>query len=188
MRQVTYSMGCSLDGYVVGPDGSFDWSVPDEHEFAQHIHDLRGTSVHLLGRSLYETMLYWEDVYQEPETDFSTREWARLWRELPKIVFSTTLTEVTGTNTRLATGSLAEEIERLRADPDEGEIALGGARLAAEAAELDLIDEYRPFVHPVLVGGGLPYFPELERQVRLELVSSRAFGTGVVASRYRVVR
>ncbi|QBF47054.1 dihydrofolate reductase family protein [Janibacter limosus] len=186
MRQVTYSMGSTLDGYVVGPDGGFDWSVPDEEVFAQHLHDLRGTSVHLLGRRLHETMLFWES--DGPDLDPAELEWGRRWRALPKVVFSTTLTEVTGSNTRLAEGGLAEEIERLRSESDTGEIAVGGAELAAEAAELDLIDEYRLFVHPVLVGGGRTFFPELERQVSLELVSSRAFGSGVVASRYRVVR
>ncbi|MEN3121882.1 dihydrofolate reductase family protein [Janibacter sp. LM] len=188
MRQVTYSMGCSLDGYVVGPDGGFDWSEPDEEVFAAHIEELRGTSVHLLGRRLYETMLYWETVDQEPGTDHSTTEWARMWRELPKVVFSSTLTGVTGTNTRLATGSLADEIGRLRSEPGEEEIAIGGAVLAADAADEGLIDEYRPFVYPVLLGGGRPYFPELERRVDLELVSSRPFACGVVAWRYRVVR
>lgn len=186
MRQVTYSMGCTLDGYVVGPDGGFDWSVPDEEVFAQHLHDLRGTSVHLLGRRLHETMLYWET--DGPDLDPAELEWGRMWRALPKVVFSSTLTEVRGSNTRLAQGSLAEEIAQLRAESDTGEIAVGGAQLAAEAAELDLIDEYRLFVHPVLVGGGRTFFPELERQVPLELISSLAFGSGVVASRYRVVR
>lgn len=186
MRQVTYSMGCSLDGYVVGPDGGFDWSVPDDDVFAAHLDELRGTGVHLLGRRLHETMLYWES--DDPDASPAEREWGRRWRELPKLVFSTTLTEVTGTSTRLATGSLAEEIARLRAEPGEGDIAIGGADLAAEAADAGLIDEYRPFVHPVLLGGGRPYFPELERTVRLELASSRSFRNGVVAPRYRVVR
>ena len=91
-------------------------------------------------------------------------------------------------NARLASGSVAEEIERLRAEPGEGNIAIGGATLAAEIAALDLIDEYRPKVHPVLVGGGIPFFPQAERQVDLELVEFRAFDTGVVYLRQRVVR
>lgn len=188
MRTVTYSMSHSLDGYVVGPDGGFDWSVPDEEVFAHHIADLRGTSVHLLGRRLYETMLYWEESDEIQQFDVAEQEWARMWRALPKIVFSTTLTEVTGSNTQLASGGLAQEIERLRAEPGEGEIAVGGAELAAEAARLDLIDEYRPFVHPVLLGGGRPYFPPVEQQRALEFASSKTFGCGVVASRYRVRR
>ncbi|MFX4288458.1 dihydrofolate reductase family protein, partial [Janibacter sp. G349] len=128
---VTYSMNISLDGYIVGPDGGFDWSEPDEEVFAAHTDELRGVGVHLLGRRLHETMSYWETADQEPESDYSTVEWARMWRAVPKVVFSRTLTEVTGTNTRLATRSLAEEIAALRAESDEGEIALGGAELAA---------------------------------------------------------
>ncbi len=88
----------------------------------------------------------------------------------------------------IASGDLAEEIERLRADPAEGDIAIGGATLAAEAAELGLIDEYRPRLHPVLVGGGIPYFPPRERRVDLELLGTRTFSSRVVHLRYRVVR
>jgi dihydrofolate reductase len=106
---------------------------------------------------------------------------------LPKVVFSTTLSAVEG-NARLATGSLVEEIERLWAEPAEGDIAIGGATLATEAARLDLIDEYRPRVHPVLVGGGIPFYPHSEHRVDLELVQSRTFGSQTVYSRYRVAR
>jgi dihydrofolate reductase len=103
------------------------------------------------------------------------------------VVFSTTLSAVQG-NARLASGGLAEEIERLRAEPGEGDIAIGGATLAAEAAALGLIDEYRCMVYPVLVGGGIPYFPQRERRVDLELVETRTFGSSVVYLRYRVAR
>ncbi|MFC7790955.1 dihydrofolate reductase family protein [Streptomyces cinereoruber] len=187
MRRVTYSMGVSLDGYIVGPDGGFDWSGPDEEVFRFWIEDIRGVGVHLMGRRLYETMLYWETADQDPSLDAPTREWISLWNPLPKVVFSTTLTEVRG-NARLASGSVAEEIERLRAEPGEGEIAIGGATLAAEAAAAGLIDEYRAMVHPVLVGGGIPFFPRDERRVDLELVETRTFGAKVVCLRHRVVR
>jgi dihydrofolate reductase len=102
-------------------------------------------------------------------------------------VFSTTLSAVEG-NARLATGSLVEEVERLRTEPTDGGIAIGGATLAGEAARLGLIDEYRPRVHPVLVGGGIPFYPQSERRVDLELVQSRTFGSQTVYSRYRVAR
>ncbi|MFC7930427.1 dihydrofolate reductase family protein [Streptomyces cinereoruber] len=187
MRRVTYSMGVSLDGYIVGPDGGFDWSGPDEEVFRFWIEDIRGVGVHLMGRRLYETMLYWETADQDPSLDAPTREWISLWNPLPKVVFSTTLTEVRG-NARLASGSVAEEIARLRAEPGEGEIAIGGATLAAEAAAAGLIDEYRAMVHPVLVGGGIPFFPRDERRVDLELVETRTFGAKVVYLRHRVVR
>ncbi len=103
------------------------------------------------------------------------------------MVFSTTLSAVQG-NARLASGGLAEEIERLRAEPGEGDIAIGGATLAAEAAALGLIDEYQVVVYPVLVGGGIPYFPRSERRVDLELISTRTFSSRFVYLRYRVAR
>jgi dihydrofolate reductase len=184
MRDVTYSMGISLDGYIVGPDGGFDWSVPDEEVFRFVTDEIRNVDVHLMGRRLYETMVYWETAEQDQPLDDSEREWAAIWKPLPKVVFSTTLSAVQG-NTRLASGTLAEEIERLRSEGD-GDIAIGGAALAAEAAALDLIDEYRARVYPVLVGGGTPFFPQHERHVDLELVENRTFGSKVVYFRYRV--
>jgi dihydrofolate reductase len=198
MRSVTYSMSVSLDGYIVGPDGDFDWTTPDEEVFRFATDEVREAGVHLLGRRLYEAMLYWETADQEPSLDDSLRqrlkigiddwnEFAATWKRLPKVVFSSTLSAVQG-NARLASGGLAEEIERLRAEPGKGNIAIGGATLAAEAAALGLIDEYRARVHPVLVGGGIPFFPQRERRVDLELVETRTFNSRVVHLRYRVAR
>jgi dihydrofolate reductase len=187
MRSVTYSMGVSLDGYIVGPDGGFEWTPPDEEVFRSHIDEIREVDVYLLGRRLYETMLYWETADQDPSLDASRLEWAALWKPLPKVVFSTTLSAVQG-HARLASGGLAEEIERLRAEQGDGNVAIGGATLAADAAALGLIDEYRTRVHPVLVGGGIPFFPRRERRVDLELVETRTFSSRVVYLRYRVAR
>ena len=186
MRTVTFSMGVSLDGFIVGPDGGFDWGAPDADVFRFWIDEIRGVGVHLLGRRLYETMLYWETADRDPSLGAAELEWAALWKPLPKVVFSTSLSAVEGA-ARLAAGSLSEEIERLRAEPGEGEIAIGGATLAAEAAGLDLIDEYRLIVSPVLVGGGIPYFSRNECRVDLELVETRTFSSRVVYLRYRVV-
>ncbi|MFC9842808.1 dihydrofolate reductase family protein [Streptomyces sp. NPDC060223] len=187
MRSVTYSMNVSLDGYIVGPDGDFDWTGPDDEVFRFWIDEMREVGVHLLGRRLYETMLYWETAAQDPSLDESQLEWVGIWNPLPKVVFSTTLSAVQG-SARLVSGGLAEEIERLRAEPGEGDIAIGGATLAAEAAASGLIDEYRTIVYPVLVGGGIPFFPRRERRVDLELVETRTFSSGVVYVRYRVAR
>ncbi|AWB86058.1 dihydrofolate reductase family protein [Mycetocola zhujimingii] len=186
MRTVTYSMGMSLDGYVVDPHGDLDWGAPDDDVFSFVTDEIRGVDVHLLGRRLYETMAYWETADQDPSLDDANRTWAALWKALPKVVFSTTLTEVQG-NSRLASSGLAEEIEQLRAEGD-GEIAIGGPTLAAAAAELGLIDEYRVRISPVLLGGGIPFFPHKERRADLELVETRTFSSGVIYARYRVTR
>ncbi|GHE64130.1 dihydrofolate reductase [Streptomyces vinaceus] len=187
MRTVTYSMGVSLDGYIVGPDGGFDWTAPDPDVFRFWIDEIRQVGVHLMGRRLYETMLYWETADQDPSLGAAELEWASLWNPLPKVVFSTTLSTVQG-HARLASGGLAEEIARLRAEPAEGDIAIGGATLAAEASASGLIDEYQVIVHPVLVGGGIPFFARNERRVDLELVETRTFNSKFVYLRYRVAR
>jgi len=185
MRSVIYSMNSSLDGYIVGPDGRFDWTAPDEEVFRFHTDRANELSAYVMGRRLYETMLVWEDADVALSLPFDTDAWASVWRRLPKVVFSGTLTAVQG-NARLATGSLAEEIERLRAEPGDGDIAIGGATLAGEAAELGLIDEFRLIVLPVLVGGGLPYYAPSERRLDLELVETQTFASQAVYLRYRV--
>jgi dihydrofolate reductase len=179
-------MGVSLDGYITDASGGIQWTAPDDEVFRFSIEEIRGVAVHLLGRRLYDTMLYWETADEDPALDDAMREWTALWKPLPKIVFSTTLTSAQG-NARLASGGLAEEIAQLRAEPGDGEIAIGGATLAAEAASLGLIDEYRTRVYPVLLGGGTPYFPPQRDQVDLELVETSTFTSGVVHHRHRVL-
>ncbi|MCZ4608302.1 dihydrofolate reductase family protein [Streptomyces sp. Lzd4kr] len=187
MRRVTYSMNVSLDGYIVGPDGGMDWGAPDEEVFRFWIEDVRELGFHLLGRRLYEAMLYWETADQDPSLDAPRLEFAALWKALPKVVFSNTLSAVEG-NTRLVSGDVAKEIERLRAEPGEGDIAIGGPTLAAEVAAAGLIDEYQLMVYPVLLGGGIPFFPQNESQVDLELVETRSYNSRVVYLRYRTAR
>ena len=179
-------MGMSLDGYIVGPDGEITAWAPDAEVWQLVLGEIQEVGVHVMGRRLYETMLYWETADQDPSLGERELEWAALWKPLPKVVFSNTITAVQGA-ARLASDGLAAEIERLRAEPGDGDIAIGGATLAAEAAALGLIDEYRVRVYPILVGGGIPFFPQGEQRVDLELVENRTF-SGVVSLRYRVVR
>jgi dihydrofolate reductase len=183
-RKLIYSMGVSLDGFIAGPGGEFDWSAPDEELHRFHNEQTRELGAHLLGRGLYEEMVYWETADERPSTP--EHEFARIWKELPKIVFSSTLDEVEG-NTRLAEGDLAEEVGRLKEQPGK-DLAVGGAGLASTAMKLDLIDEYGLFVNPVLVGGGTPFFSALDERIDLELVETRTFGSRVVYVRYRRLR
>lgn len=188
MRRVTYSMGMTLDGYVMDVDGKFDWAEPSPEVFALHIEELRATGVHLLGRRLAETMDYWRDEEKAAHFDDAEREWARLWNALPKVVFSRTLTEVAAP-ARLARSSLADEIARVRAEVGgRGDIAVGGAELGHQAASLGLIDEYRLFVYPVLLGGGTRFFAHDGQRHQLELVERRTFASGTIFLRYRVQR
>lgn len=185
MRLVTCSMGMSLDGYATGPDGGLDWSAPDDELFAFVTEEIQHVGVHLLGRRLHEDMLVWEGADTDPGRSEEVRAWAAHWAALDKVVVSSTLTSVPP-GFRLATGSLAEEVARLREEPGPGAIAVGGATLAAAAAELGLVDEYRVRVFPVLVGGGTPLFPQHGTRTDLELLDRRTFASGVTYLRYRV--
>lgn len=180
MGRLIYGMNPSLDGYIVGPDGRFDWSDPDEELHRFHNERARALDVHLCGRRLYETMLYWETV--DEQANEIEREFAEIWTSLPKVVFSTTLESVEGSNTRLATGEPADEVARLKDSTEV--IAVGGAGLAASLIELDLIDEFELFLNPVLVGGGTPFFPRAEQRLDLKLAETRTFGSKVVYLRY----
>jgi dihydrofolate reductase len=183
MRNLIYSMTVSLDGFIAGRDGDFAWSAPDEELHRFHNQQTRELGGHLLGRRLYETMVYWETAEQQHSLEDFAIEFARIWKELPKVVFSTTLETVVG-NTRLVRDGVAEEVARLKAETGK-DLAVGGAGLAAELMKHDLIDEFRPFVYPVVVGGGTPFFPALDEKIDLELLETRTFGGRVVYLRYR---
>lgn len=177
MRKLIYSMTVSLDGFIAGPGGDISWSGPDEELHRFHNDRVRELGAHLLGRRLYETMVYWETADQDPSASAATLDFARIWQALPKIVFSTTLESVEG-NTRLVSGNVVHELARLMEEPG-GALEVGGAGLASELIKRDLIDDYRLFVSPVVLGSGTPYFPAMERRIDLELLETRTFGGGV---------
>jgi dihydrofolate reductase len=183
MRTLIYSMSVSLDGFTAGPGGEIDWTAPDEELFRFHNEQTRELGAQLSGRGLYEDMLPWETAGQT-RSDPNELEFARLWSAIPKVVFSTTLEKVEG-NARLATGDIADEIARLPTLPGKEVASVGGPRFAAALIRRDLIDEYRQFVWPIVLGGGTPYFPPLAKKLDLELAETRAFGSGVVCLRYR---
>jgi dihydrofolate reductase len=185
MRKVIYSMGVSLDGFIAGPNGEIDWSAPDEELHRFHNDQTRELGAHFLGRRLYEEMTYWETADENPSAAEPELEFARIWQDLPKIVVSKTLEKVEG-NARLVRDGVAEAVAELKGRPGK-DLAVGGAGLAATFIELGLVDEYRLFVSPVVLGGGTPYFPALEERIDLELVESRTFGSRVEYLRYRSV-
>ncbi len=180
-----YSMSTSVDGFIADREGAFEWGAPGEELFRFHtalVSELGGC---LLGRRLYETMLVWE-------TDPSLREdelratFADVWCAIPKVVFSRTLDSVQG-NARLAEASLAEEVEAAL-DATDKDVQVGGAGLAAQAIELDLVDELHMFRYPVVVGGGTPFLPPVTDDIALELIETRTFGSRVIYGRYRRAR
>ncbi len=184
MGKLIYSMGVSLDGFIAGPDGGIDWSAPDEELHRFHNEQARKTGAHLYGRRLYEVMRYWETAGENLSAPEHELEFARIWKDTPKIVFSKTLETVEG-NAGLVRDNVAEEIVRLKEAGNE--LAVGGAGLASTFMRLGLLDEYRLFVSPVVLGGGTPYFPALDGRINLELVETRTSGSSVVYVRYQRV-
>jgi len=184
MRKVIYAMNLSLDGFIEDRNGSLNWSYPDE-EMHKHFNELESTfDFHLYGRGLYENMAaFWPTADEDPSAPDFVIEYARIWKSIPNVVFSTSLDQV-GWNSRLVKGDIAEEVNKLKAGPGK-DMNVGGAGLAASFMQLGLIDEYRLYIHPVILGGGKPMFPQLRDKIDLQLVETRRFGSGVVLLRYR---
>jgi dihydrofolate reductase len=127
--------------------------------------------------------LPWETAAESPSSSEIEREFARIWTQLPKIVFSRTLDRVRG-NATLANADVAQVVAQLKAAPGK-DLAVGGAGLASSLMTLGLIDECRLFVAPVVLGGGTSYFPALPDRINFELVETRTFGSRVIYARYR---
>lgn len=185
MAKLIYSMNVSVDGFIAGPDDDLSWGVPDEELHRFHNESVRSLGGHLLGRRLYETMRYWETAHEDPAATDYTLEFAEIWNDLPKVVFSKTLDKVVG-NARLARAGIAEEVAELQERTGK-DVAIGGAGLAAEAMRLGLIDEFRLFVHPAVTGGGTPFFPALPESFPLQLVEMKTFASKVIHLRYEKV-
>jgi len=185
MRKLIYSMTVSVDGFIAGPGGEIAWSAQDEELHRFHNQQTRELGAELCGRRLYEVMVYWETADENPSAADHELEFARIWKALPKVVFSKTLEKVAG-NARLVRDGAAEEVAKLKEQPGK-DLAVGGAGLASTLMKAGLIDECRLFFRPVVLGGGTRYFPALDERINLELVETQTFGSRVVYVRYRRV-
>jgi dihydrofolate reductase len=184
MRKVVLFMSMSLDGFIEGPGHDIDWHQVDE-EVHRHFNDqLAASGAFINGRVMYELMAgFWPTADADPASTPQMARFARIWREKPKIVYSRTLKRADW-NTTVLPEVDPEQVRALTAEPG-GDLTLGGAELAAEFLRLDLVDEYRVYVHPVLVGGGKRLFPPADGTRTLRLAESRTFGNGVVLLHYR---
>ena len=176
-------MSVSVDGFIAGPNGDLEWQLVDD-ELHQHFNDLlRGMSAFLDGRVMYELMAeYWPTADKDPAATARMVEFSKIWREMPKLVYSRTL-EHADWNATIVRDVVPEDVRRLKEQPG-GDMVLGGADLTKEFLRHDLIDEIRLYVHPVIVGGGKPLFQRAEQQRHLRLVETHTFSSGVVLLRY----
>ncbi|GGN82178.1 deaminase [Streptomyces albiflavescens] len=176
-------MSVSLDGYIEGPNREIDWHVVDAELLRHFNREIRKLGALLSGRVTYELMAgYWPTADKDPESTPEVVEFAGIWRNMPKVVFSRTLERGEG-HTTIVREVVPEEIRALKEQPG-GDLGLGGADLAAAFMRHDLVDEFRVYVHPVILGRGKPLFPEADTLTRLRLIEARVFGTGVVQLRY----
>jgi dihydrofolate reductase len=186
MRNIVMMISVSLDGYVAGPNGELDWHLVDEELHAHFNEQLGAMSAFLDGRVMHEMMAeFWPTADEDPASAPTIVEYARIWRDMPKFVYSRTL-ERADWNTTVVRDVVPEEVRALKAQPG-GDMALGGPDLAASFRRHDLIDEYRLYVHPIVLGRGKPLFPPSESDAitELVLVETRTFASGVVLLHYR---
>ncbi|MHA7270629.1 dihydrofolate reductase family protein [Arthrobacter sp. HLT1-20] len=184
MGKLIYTAITSLDGYVADAAGNFDWSTPDAEVHA-FVNDLeRPVGTYLLGRRLYEVMKVWDTFYGQDGLPPEMEDYAAIWHQAQKIIYSTTLSEPKAVNTRLERSFDAAAVRNLKAEAAE-DLSVGGAELAGQALKAGLVDEVHLLMSPVMVGGGKRALPH-GASTSLELLEQRRFGNGVVHLHYRV--
>ena len=183
MGKLIYNLNVSLDGFIETPNRSLDWTIIDEELHTWFNDETRTLDATLYGRRIYEIMAaHWPTGEDDPDSTEVEREFARIWNPMPKIVFSTTLDQVDH-NSRLVQGDVGAVLEDLRRE-FSGDLGVAGANLAGQFVRRGLVDEYRLVVHPVVLGAGTPFWPELDAPLRLRLVERHAFASGVELRSY----
>jgi len=181
--KLIYLMNVSLDGFIETPDHSLDWSIVDDELHTWFNDQTRTLDASLYGRRLYEIMAaYWPTGEENPESTETMREFARIWNPMPKIVFSTSLEHVEH-NSRLVHGDVGTVLDDIRREFD-GDMGVAGPNLAGQFVRRGLVDEYRLVVHPVVLGAGTPFWPELDAPLSLRLVDRHTFASGVELRTY----
>jgi dihydrofolate reductase len=183
MGRLIYNLNVSLDGFAAATDADLGWADVDEELHTWFNDRARDVRASLYGRRLYELMAaYWPTEEDNPSGTDVTRDFARIWKATPKIVFSTSLERVEH-NSRLVRGDVGSVLDDLR-EEFEGDLDVGGPNLAGQFVRRGLVDEYRLVIHPVVLGAGTPFWPDLDSPLRLRLVETGRFGNGAELRSY----
>lgn len=181
-RKIILTTSVSLDGFIEGPNREIDWHVVDRELHAHFNENLKRMGAFLEGRVMYELMAQvWPHMDQNPAATPEELEYAGIWLNMPKIVYSRTLQRADW-NTTIVRDVVPDEVRALKTLPG-GDLSLGGAGLMASFLRHDLVDEFWIYVHPVAIGRGKPLFPP-DARITLRLEETRRFGNGVVLLRY----
>ena len=185
MRKVISFMHVSLDGFVAGPSGQMDWITMDDEIFRDAIDLAAATDTALYGRTTYQMMeSYWPTVLTNPNSTALELHHAEWLENIHKIVFSKTLENVKWNNTKLIKENIAEKIREQKQQPGKSMMIFGSPTLTHSFIEMDLIDEYRINVNPVILGKGVPLFKNVHRSIGLKLLQTKKFTSGVVGFLY----
>ena len=187
MRKIMLMSSVSLDGFFEGPDRDISWHVVNE-ELSRYLNEeFRTMGAFMFGRVTYELMAdVWPTAYRNPDLSESQIDFARIWLDMPKFLFSRIVTQADW-NTTVIHDVVPEQIAELKAQPG-GDIVLSGANLAASFMRQGLIDEFQILVHPVVLGQGRRLFEVPDLRLKLNLEGTRTFTNGVVWLRYSVER
>ena len=178
MGKLIYCMNLSTDGFIATLDGGLEWSGVDDEIHGWFNDHARGIEASLYGRRLWEVMAaFWPTGEEDPSSTEVMREFARIWNRTPKVVFSTSLDDIDH-GARLVRGDVGEVLSSVRREFD-GDLEVGGADLAGQFVKRGLVDEYRLVIHPVVLGAGIPFWPELDSPLRLRQVDQHRFSSGV---------
>ncbi|TXK75479.1 dihydrofolate reductase family protein [Paenibacillus sp. N3.4] len=191
MRKLVLFLHASLDCFVEGPNGAMDigW-ISYDGDLEKYAKEILSTADTVIwGRGTYQLMHgYWPSVPSNPSASQHERNHAEWIDKTAKIVFSTTLDKVEWNNSRLVKEDIEEEIKNLKQQPGKDMVILGSPRIAHHLMQLDLIDEYKITVSPVLIGSGLPLFQGLKEKVNLKLIENKTFDSGAIGLVYQSVR
>lgn len=183
MAKLIYITNVSLDGYIEDDHGSFDWSEPSDDYYSFITELIRPVGTHLYGRRLYESMAVWETNPVLAGESALMGEFARVWQNSDKVVYSTAMASASTARTRLERAFDPDAVHAMKTSATS-DLTVGGAQLATQAFTAGLVDECHLFIHPVVVGGGKPSLPS-HMHAELELLEERRFSNGVVYLRYR---
>jgi dihydrofolate reductase len=185
MGKLIYSMNMSLDGYINDANGGFDWTDPEEEAFVFITEHIRPVGTYLYGRRVHELMSFWETAHLAPDASPAWLDFCQVWQAADKVVYSTTLREVTTARTRLERSFDVDAVRRLKGTSDR-DLTIEGPTLAGYALRAGLVDEIAPYVAPIAVGGGTRFLPD-GLMLELDLLEERRMGTRGAFLRYRVV-
>ena len=195
MKKVILSMMVTLDGYGTGPNDAMDWLPPFDNEalwkdlHADMWKNLRKVDTLLLGRVTYQIWeKYWPAAGANPASCENDRDFSKYAEETQKIVFSRTLDKVEWKNTRLVTCSIVDEIAKLKEQPGKDIALVGGPGIARTFMSRGLVDDYHLLVSPVVLGGGKPLFAGVEGRLKLRLIDSKVYKSGIVELHYEPAR